>query len=273
MRVLRGGWVLCLVGLMGATAAVAATPATATNPDTAILEDVIRRVKEQHAAAVKNKGKDGVVIFDLDDTAFRCAFRTKHILQDWAAQNQDAGIRERVEALEPFKMTYSLGPNLAKLLLTPEQTAAAKDFWGKSFFSDAYCKDDVPCAGAVDYLNAIHKAHGIVVYLTGRDEPRMGKGTRACLKRHQFPMDDDHVGVFLKPSKDITDLVFKEQAMVEIKKLGPVIAGFDNEPGNVNLLKKQCPEAVVVHFDTVYSDNAPPLDPGILKVKTFERLP
>ena len=58
----------------------------------------------------------------------------------------------------------------------------AKKFWAKRFFTSEYLKFDRPYPGAVEFTKKFMKWAHEVVYLTGRDEPGMGKGTRRPIR-------------------------------------------------------------------------------------------
>ncbi|MDP8254741.1 MAG: hypothetical protein P9M14_03245 [Candidatus Alcyoniella australis] len=90
-------------------------------------------------------------------------------------------------------------------------------------------------------------------YLTGRDSPGMGSGTRASLSEHGFPFDCQRVDLLMKPRIEIKDMDFKRDAVRQIGEMGQVLAAFDNEPGNINLFADTFPEAIVVLLDTIHS--------------------
>jgi hypothetical protein len=49
-----------------------------------------------------------------------------------------------------------------------------------------------------------------------------------------------------------------------------VIAAFDNEPGNCNVMLAHYPDAYVVFVDTQRMPGGPELDPGVLRVRDFQ---
>ena len=84
-----------------------------------------------------------------------------------------------------------------------------------------------------DIANQLVKAGAKIVYLTGRDVPRMQVGTLLNLKRNFFPIDSANAQLMMKPDPKMDDLLFKKQAFEEIKKMGVVVGVFENEPNGL----------------------------------------
>lgn len=223
--------------------------------------------------AGRARGETPVVVFDLDDTLFRVAYRTKHILQTWVEREPRArGLRAKVDALEPLAMPYSLGGTLDRLGVTdPKLRKRADAYWGRSFFGNDFLTDDRPVPGAPVYVWALKHAGAHLVYLSGRDEPRMGAGTRVALRGTGFPVPGPGVTLLLKPDWREKDVAYKERVTREIGALGRVVASFDNEPKNVNMFRRKFPAALCVFLDTQHSPDAPPLAAGIVTVRDFKR--
>ncbi|MBI4860113.1 MAG: HAD family hydrolase [Candidatus Riflebacteria bacterium] len=203
------------------------------------LEEVVARVRAEH-----REKTSPVVIFDLDDTLFRVTYRTKQILIDWAAHlpaYQDQ-VRTALAALDPETMPYTLLDTLDQAGVTdPALRRSALRHWKLFFFSNRYLPDDRPVAGAVLYVNELRGAGARIAYLTGRDRPRMEAGTLSSLERSGLPVPQKLVRLYLKPDPKMPDLEFKKQALADIRKIGKVVAAFDNEPANVNAIKAGFP--------------------------------
>jgi len=118
-------------------------------------------------------------------------------------------------------------------------------------------------------VRAAHAAGATVVYLTGRDERGMGKGTRESLRGLGFPGTTDGARLFLKRSTGADDLVHKQRALDDIRPLGTIVATFENEPANANLFASELPESQTVLIGTVCYPKAPPLRPEIVRVPNF----
>lgn len=231
------------------------------------LEQVLERVREGRA-----RGEKPIVVFDLDDTLFRVAFRTRKILRDWSNQHPASlGLRARIEAMDPLKMPWSLNATLDQLGITdPELRKSANQYWGKSFFGNDYLTVDETIRGSVVYVRKLAHSGAQIVYLTGRDSERMRPGTELALRKAGFPPAVPGGAILMmKPVYTMKDFAYKEQACNDILKMGKVVASIDNEPRNCNIFKRLFPGALIVCVDTPHSDDAPPMDPGIPTVPDY----
>ena len=125
--------------------------------------------------------------------------------------------------------------------------------WLQKFFTNEYCVKDRANAKAASYVREIVAHGGFVVYLSGRDVPRMGAGTETNLKLRGFPVDPESTVLMLKPDAAIPDLDFKVGAFAKIATLGDVVAGFENEPANLNVIASRFPQAQMIFLDTIHS--------------------
>lgn len=239
--------------------------APATHP----LDVVMERVK-----ATKKEGKVPVVVFDLDDTLFRTGHRHKAIFTDWVAKAPDErkAYGEKLAAIDPWDFPWSDGELMDRIGIPEDKREEAKTFWGDAFFSSTYLHTDQPIKGGPEYVNSLHAEGAYVAYLTGRDSERMKEGTEKSLEAHGYPRPGtERVQLFLKPEAKQKDTEFKKVAVEEIRKLGVVVASFDNEPKNVNMFREAYPDATMVYLDVVHSPNPPPLTETALTVKDFTR--
>lgn len=221
--------------------------------------------------AEKHRGP--VAVFDLDSTLLSTQRRNWVILREYAGRAK-AGpeLRAAAERLRPEDMRWNIMEDLRRVGFDrKDELRDLRSFWGARFFADDYLRHDEPLPGAVEFVRDVHAAGATVVYLTGRDATRMGRGTRESLRAHGFPGEDRGARLLLKPRHDEDDLDFKRRACAEIERLGPVLCAFENEPANANLFKTSFPEADVVLLDTVHSPDPPPLLPSILRVPDFRR--
>ena len=106
-------------------------------------------------------------------------------------------------------------------------------------------------------------------YLTARDLPTMGAGTARQLLDLGFPLLGGRATLHLKPNRAVSDDAFKEQAMSAVARAGVVVATYENEPKNANLFQASFPDAHHYLLDTVCSPNAPPLAPGVQRIRDF----
>ncbi len=150
---------------------------------------------------------------------------------------------------------------------------AARAFWRQRFFTSAYCIDDRPIPGAVDFVRRIVESGAQVVYCTGR-HMEMRAGTLACLTREGFPIPEDKgtapgVHLIMKPTLEIHDDVWKQDVRERVLALGQVVAAFDNEPTHINTYHQHFPEALCVHLATDDSARGIPVHPDIPSVHDF----
>ncbi len=240
-------WLLPVVWLIGCASSARGPEAPAYEP--LILDQVVEIVRTTDR-------KPPVVILDLDDTLFDARSRTLPILKELA---QDPVFKDHPEASKRLNeaktgnLHYDLDRTFAELDI--DDTVAlekATAFWAPRFFSNKYCALDSALPGAVAYVNRLHKLGAQIVYLSGRDTPRMRRGTLQSLKSAGFPSGKGTTLV-LKPAKEMDDFQFKLDAFEAIGKLGMVVAAFENEPKNLNALGEAFPKAVLVFIDSRHS--------------------
>lgn len=240
-------------------------------------EEVLNAVLHRVQATVK-QGRTPVVLLDLDSTLYEVTPRSHAILKEWA-QSHHAGhfpmIRTAVAQLPLDEVRYSVHGTLSQLnlfvppVLLNQATTSAKDFWVKRFFTDEYLQHDRPYTGAAEFVRRVHAEGAQVVYLTGRDEPNMGKATRENLIRDQFPWNVPCTHLLMKPKYGLDDLEFKTEALREIESLGSLVASFENEPPNVVEFFKLFPNAMHIFVDTVWSDRPALPIHGLYRIESF----
>lgn len=234
-----------------------------------VLRHVIDRVEDSIA-----QGKQPVVMFDLDDTLTNTRERNLRILKDFAMQ---AEIRstypsdaEKIQGLGVEQIHYLLVDTLTEIGVTDAGlTKAASDFWLAHFFTNEYCAKDQANFGAAKYLNLLVRAGAKIVYLTGRDVPRMGGGTKANLIRNHFPMNPNQALLIMKPDPKLDDLKFKESQYAIVAAMGEVIGVFENEPANINSMADVFIEAEAIFLDTIHSPKPDVPEARVEWVKDF----
>ena len=65
------------------------------------------------------------------------------------------------------------------------------------------------------------------------------------------------------------DEAFKRHVAPGLGRIGHVVAAFDNEPANCNVMLAHHPDAHVVFVDTQHMPGAPPLAAGVHVVDDF----
>ena len=77
--------------------------------------------------------------------------------------------------------------------------------------------------------------------------------------------------LIMKPERYMKTIRFKEESVRYIEKLGSVVAIFENEPENINLLITYFQESYPFFLETEHKPNAPPVEKGIIHIKNFLR--
>lgn len=214
-----------------------------------------------------------LAIFDLDGTLFDNRTRTIFILREISEKFSEM-TPALYAAFERFQdlaiVEYSLDATLAKMGVThPAEIDFIKSEWTKRFFSDEYQLYDMPIAGAKAYVEKVHAAGATVIYLTGRDVGRMLVGTTEVLRLYGFPVGVAGTMTIVKKAFEQDDEIFKNEVSDYIDRLGEVVAVFENEPANANILQKRFPTAASFLVLTQHKPDAPPLDPGIARIENF----
>jgi hypothetical protein len=97
----------------------------------------------------------------------------------------------------------------------------------------------------------------------------MSLGTLASLRDLGFPIGVVGTSLVTKPDFDIPDHHFKRDIAPSLLRVGPVLAVFDNEPINCNVLLETHPEAISVLVDTQHAPDPPDLHPGVAVIDSF----
>lgn len=218
-----------------------------------------------------NKGINVFLLFDLDATLLDNTPRVYKIMQEFI-KDYYLIYPEEIEKLKNLKrrdIVWGLKQNLKKVGIDPNEKFMKEifKFWYERFFSNDYIID-VPIKGSVEFVNKAKEIGFEIVYLTGRFES-MRKGTIENLEENNFPIKDKNKDLVMKPSDEIADHDFKHIAMDEIKKYGYILAGFDNEPINVNIFKDHLPDSEIFFIETNHSLNPPNLKNDIHTISNF----
>jgi hypothetical protein len=232
----------------------------------ATLRAVLRRSRPGSAHA------NPVVVFDLDGTVMDNRPRTLAILREFAkrCRTDDPELALRLEAARAHDIGYLLSESLERLgAYRAELLVEMQAFWRERFFADGHLAHDVAIPGSVEFARACHDAGACVLYLTGRDLLLMGRGTFASLRDLGFPIGVPATELVLKPDAETPDEAFKRALAPELARVGHVVAVFDNEPANCNVMLAHYPDAHIVFVDTQHTPGAPALDAGVRVVHDF----
>lgn len=217
-------------------------------------------VKTRNSIVEKQKT---LVVFDIDSTLFDVSPRFEQILLDFAAnpdnQNQFPEQARLLKNIKTFSSDWGITNALRRVGLDghhPEFQEAIHQWWFERFFSNDYIHFDRPYQGAVEYVNALAQAGADIIYLTGRDQARMAEGTPRVLLQHKFPLDGVQAKLVLKPHKSMDDARFKTDWFLENSNNYQDIYFFENEPVNIELVRKECPQVQLIFFNSTHSGKA-----------------
>jgi hypothetical protein len=225
-----------------------------------ILDQLINEADQ-----ARYENKKILVVFDLDSTLFNVTGRTQKIIKELAARPEvQAKFPQEAAILPRVEFTAKDWGLRAPLTRAGFQASSAeffkhvRDYWHQHFFSNSYLSEDVPYEGAVDFVNELKATGAHIMYLTGRDEPRMGPGTRASLKQWNFPFEEDGCTLVLKPHEGLDDAEFKKDIFLNLADDYSSVWLFENEPVNIHLVAKECPRVQIIYFDSTHSGRAEP---------------
>lgn len=210
-----------------------------------------------------------LAVFDLDSTLFNVSTRTQKIISEFA----DLHNIDRLKNIEVLPQDWGLKEAVLRAGFSAEADLellqTLRNFWSEKFFSGDYLHYDVPYEGAISFVQDLNDSGCEIIYLTGRDQNRMYKGTLEVLKKWGFPVNETHL--FLKPTKEQDDELYKDDWF---KKLNHTkykkIFYFENEPVNVNAIRTSCPEVEIIFLDTTHARKQEVTNP-IKQIKNFSR--
>jgi len=180
------------------------------------------------------------IVTDIDNTILRADRRLLRVLRDLGREELFPEIRARYDGVPAL-----LG-------------AKERERFYRLFLSERYLPLDEPLPGAAETLRALRRAGGRIIYLTGRhDAPgdSMRRGTERWLAEHGFPHPaDGSTLLWMKPERGLDDLRFKEEALEEILRLGPVRAGIGDRPSDGEAYLRLGIQAILLQGDRYSAD-------------------
>jgi beta-phosphoglucomutase-like phosphatase (HAD superfamily) len=218
-------------------------------------------------ARARAAAPDGVAVFDLDSTLLDNRPRQARILQEYG---RSAGLDELLSAgpwhFDGWDLETALrNAGLAEPVVRAHR-ARVRRFWQERFFTNAFCRHDLPVPGASDFVQAVRAAGARIAYVTGRPA-WMEEGTVEVLGRFGFPLPDgETTWLFMKPGEALGDDAWKAIARDAVDALGTVALAFDNEPAHVNAYARAWRRALAIHVDTDDSGRPIAIDPAIPSV-------
>jgi hypothetical protein len=238
-----------------------------------VLSEVYAGIEKETEAK-----RQPVLLLDLDSTLYHVESRSHQILREWVASPESAKhgpIRDKIAGILPEHLGYSLLDTFAKVGLSAmdagveEVLRETQKFWNRRFFTNEYLAFDHAYPGAPEFVNRAYDLGAEIVYLTGRDEPGMGKGTRARLLADRFPFEKPRTRLILKENFELDDIEHKSKAAESVASLGTLVASFENEPPNLVAFSEIFPDAMHVFVDTIYSEKPAHPKTGLYRITGF----
>lgn len=231
----------------------------------------------------KARGSQPVVLFDLDETLINSRSRAIRILKDlskeWSASRYrvERGIIEaaaRDDQDGRLSLTLKSYPLYSEEILrelgvkNKDLAASVHKKYVSLYLSNEYCATDPEIPGAASFVRSLHRAGAHVVYITGRNWPNMGECTKESLRRLGLPAEQ-RATLLMKPRADIDDTEFKVKALREIASLGTVVAGFENEPANLNAFRAAFPLGLYGFVESAHSHRPDRVGKNVSWIRTF----
>ncbi len=225
-----------------------------------IGQNVLDRIVSE-ASEAKAKREPFLAVFDLDSTLFDLTTRMSRIVDAFADElKHQHRYPKECEALRHLPILandWGLGEPLSRVGISNETHHEFYQdlhrFWSTCFFSDSFLHHDEPLPGAVEYVQRLRSIGAEIMYLTGRDVPRMLEGTKKSLRERGFPLDEAGIELRLKPVAEWDDAEFKVDVLRESAHRFSKIYLFENEPVNLNLVAEKLPEIALVYIDSCHS--------------------
>lgn len=214
-----------------------------------------------------------LVVFDLDSTLFSTGPRNLHILQEFMREHvsRHPALEAALAQIGLEDMGWNIHESLKQRGIGDEQLwSELRRFWFDRFFTDEYLAHDTAVRGAPAFVTACHTRGALIYYLTGRHVGGMEIGSVRALTSRGFPFWRGRCVLHLKPSFEMGDRAFKDDAVADIRSYkGRVVATFENEPGNANMFARAFPAALNFLMLTVHSPNAERPDASLIQSEDF----
>ncbi len=226
---------------------------------------------------VEKAQRDGVkalIVFDVDDTLIDCRHRKSLVFHAFAREEATKEKwphdSDKLSKHDWKALKYRVYDNLPPLSIHDKIFGEELlSYWLKHYFTYPYLIQDKAFPGAQAFVKRCYALGADLVYLTARDHPGMYQGTIEALESLGFPIHKPNIHVMLKPDTSTSDHDFKRSALEEIAALGRVIASFENELPNLNVMAERFPDALMIWRNTLYAPNPPLPHPRVQIMEQF----
>ena len=218
------------------------------------LETINETLESQRKA-----GKSVCITLDLDSTLYEVNTRTERILHEAAVlpaiRELDPTAAEALENVSVHVEDWGIREVMSRYQIkaTIDSFEAVRQYWVKHFFSHDYLAYDQVAPGALDWVKDKFEKGFHIHYLTGRDIPRMGVGTRKRLEADGFPLEEPNCKLHMKPRSGLPDDHYKTEVTKHLTGQFDEVWFFENEPVNLYAVERALPDVHLVFFDSVHS--------------------
>jgi len=212
--------------------------------------------------ALSSKSKEKIIFFDLDSTIYDLTNRQATILKEFSKAYLGEGdfspIAQRIIAADFQRFPFYAEDALKEkgIPIHPVFKKYFYAFWYERFFSNEYVAHDLLEDGILEFVEWLVDRDIKVVYLTGRDMPRMGEGTQQKLLRDGLLQKGEQL--LLKPNSSMIDKEYKLDMVRSYFAEGKQVMFIDNEASNSNYIWQHMPDVINVFYDTVHSGSEEP---------------
>ncbi len=221
----------------------------------------------------KKSDKKPLMIFDLDGTLVEHHYRIYHIFVELARElNFPEYAKSIIYDSKPEEYRYHPRETLEKIGLEEKFIKIMLSPWLKYFLSSKFLHYDHPMKGGYYFVRNILSLGIKIVYLTGRDVPNMGEGTRTWLEKFNFLDNSGLTELNMKKDLSISNAESKRIACDEMNSSGQAVLVVENEPKELEFMLNVFPKSIGVLMDTPNSGLPARLPSDVFKIKQFGEL-
>lgn len=212
------------------------------------LEQILSKIRTAHA-----QNQSVVCVFDLDSTLFNVSPRSEKILHEFSDSVNQVDLKSVFIDRRDWGLKEALIRHGHSIDQHPELHGKLIQYWRERFFSNEYLHYDVPYRGSVRFTQFLAEQNIPVHYLTGRDIPRMQKGSIEVLKKWGFPYSEECL--HMKPYREMDDEFYKVNWFKVAADQNPKTHYyfFENEPVNINAVHGLSKSVHLIYMDTTHS--------------------
>jgi len=236
------------------------------------LSQVVAELRRNIEETLQSEGFP-LFVCDLDGTLVDHTLRTLMIfrrapqeieLPDWLVT--------KLQGTDLDSFGYHPAQSLKEMGVAGEELERLVAFWDRNFFANDFLPFDRPIRKGVEFVNRLLELGVGTVFLTGRDRPRMGKGTIDWLAKYGLLDQNKKTSLLMKEDLALSNAEAKMVAIGKIKGLGRPVLIADNEPIELKKVWAEFPSAQGVLLKTPFSGVHAELPESTLVIGDFEEI-